>query len=100
MKNNKALGNCNINAEFFKAASCDNFYEFMSIFFNSLVCNGLPSAWNVLSLTSLFKNKGEKSCADNYRGLAVMNAFAKLFATCVTLKFETIALQNNLRARS
>ena len=43
--------------------------------------------WNVLSLSSLHK-KGSKHVADNYRGLSVMNVFAKLYATCITERLE------------
>jgi hypothetical protein len=48
LKANKALGNCNISSEIFKALGTNAFNEFMCEFFNMLVTMGLPSCWNVL----------------------------------------------------
>jgi hypothetical protein len=43
--------------------------------------------WNILHLSSIYK-KGDHTCPDNYRGIAVMNVFAKLYSTCINAKLE------------
>lgn len=58
---------------------------------------GLPSGWNTLDIISLHK-KGSTSDPNNYRGLSIMHAFAKLFASCLNIKLTDIAEKTGLRA--
>lgn len=55
-----------------------------------LLNKGLPTCWNELSICSLFKG-GNRLDASNYRGLSIMNVFAKLYATIIASKLDTIA---------
>ncbi len=85
LKNNKALGRCNISAEVLKALSCSNeFAEVIAYFFNCVVRKGMPADFNTLAITSLHK-KGSVSDPNNFRGLSVMHVFSKLYATCLNI---------------
>ena len=43
----------------------------------------LPSAWLISSITCLFKNKGSRSEAKNYRGLSIMATCSKIIISVV-----------------
>jgi hypothetical protein len=98
LKRNKALGNCNISAEVLQSLiKCEGFARLLCSLFNTWVEQGLPSSWNQLLLTSLYK-KGSRVDPANYRGIAVMNIFAKLYSTCLTSRLDCIATDRALRA--
>ncbi len=82
LKNNKALGTCHINAEVLKGLVCNDFAMLIVFLFNCIVRCGMPSSFNILTITSLHK-KGSIDDPNNFRGLSVMHVFAKLFATCL-----------------
>ena len=82
LKNNKALGQCNISAEVLKAMCNTSFCKFLTLLFNSVLKIGLPKSWNVLSIVSLYK-KGDPQVCGNYRGLSIMHVFSKLPAVCL-----------------
>ena len=46
-------------------------YEALAILFNQVLRDGVPSSWNTLTLTSLYK-KGPPEDPSNYQGIAVM----------------------------
>ena len=50
----------------------------------------MPDAWNCLDIMSLHK-KGDRHNPSNYRGLSIMNVFAKLYSTCINMKLTGIA---------
>ena len=43
----------------------------------------IPSSWLISSITCLFKNKGSRSEAENYRGLSIMSTCSKILASLV-----------------
>lgn len=98
LKNNKSIGNCHISADVLKVFRCEKFCALLCVLFNAWVEQGLPSTWTSLHLTSLFKNKGDRTIPSNYRGLSVMNCFAKLYSTCITNRLNTLATERDLRA--
>jgi hypothetical protein len=65
--------------------------------FNLCVKKGIPKDWQEIHITSLHK-KGPKTDCNNYRGLAVMNVFPKLFSIILNKKIECLARANKLRA--
>lgn len=81
LKNYKSAGNSFITGELVKAlADTPPFIDFLTFMFNHVCHCGLPSSWNSLKLTSLYKNKGDKQTAANYRGLCIMDTIPKLYA--------------------
>ena len=68
--------------------------------FNKFLTIGVPQSWNELALTSLYKNKGLKTDPGNYRGLSVMNVFAKMYTTMLHAKMAKVADEKGLRARA
>ena len=52
----------------------------MSELFNFCITNNcLPNEWKFAMVTPLYKNKGDLSDFNNYRGISVLSPFAKLF---------------------
>jgi hypothetical protein len=47
--------------------------------FNHFLYHGLPSACQSISISPVFKS-GDKLDPSNYRGIAVMNIFTKLYS--------------------
>ena len=63
----------------------DAFIECICSLCNRVAQQGIPRSWNVLHITSLFR-KGDRADPANYRGLAVMSALPKLYATMLNSK--------------
>ncbi len=97
LKNNKALGTCNVSSEVLKALDRGGVSSLLCLLFNKILIYGMPSSWNVLEITSLHK-KGDVENPNNFRGLSVMHVFAKLFSTCVNNKLTEVANEKGLRA--
>ena len=52
----------------------------LSELFNFCITNNcLPNEWKFAMVTPLYKNKGDLSDFNNYRGISVLSPFAKLF---------------------
>ena len=86
LKNNKALGGSWISAELLKQLP-DEFASTLAALFNHVRVAGTPPSWNKVLLQSLYK-KGDRQVASNYRGLAVMGALPKLYATIMTARLD------------
>ena len=43
-----------------------------------------PDEWKCSIVTPLYKNKGDKTDLNNYRGIYVLTPIAKLFEKCIT----------------
>jgi hypothetical protein len=46
----------------------------------------------MLILKSLFKNKGDKTVPDNYRGISIMSALPKLFSLVLHIELDRVAV--------
>jgi hypothetical protein len=51
-------------------------------------------------LRSIFKNKGSRDDPNNYRGISIMGAFPKLFASSLNIILEESILNQQLRANN
>ena len=80
LKNNKSLGNTFVTPEILKYFNCTPLCECLALMFNYVGEQGVPNGWNVLNVTSLYKNKGARDDAHNYRGLSVMSTIPKLYS--------------------
>ncbi len=86
LRNCRALGDSWVSAELLKVMS-PSFSSVLALVFNQVRRVGPPSGWNHLCLLSLFK-KGDSQDPNNYRGLAIMSALPKLFATIMMHRVE------------
>ena len=58
----------------------------------STICSSyiLPSSWLISSITCLFKNKGSRSEAANYRGLSIIATCSKIIISIVIFRIRDI----------
>ena len=81
MKNNKARGPSFICNKLLSKSSRQNFYECIAYVMNGCRRSGLPPSWNTLEIVSLHKGKNlPRNTAGSYRGIAIMEQIAKLYA--------------------
>jgi hypothetical protein len=67
--------------------------------FNHIVATGMiPEAWGVSLLTAIYKGKGDPAQPNNYRGIAVSCALAKVFAAVIEARLSTFLEEHGLRA--
>lgn len=96
LKNNKALGNSWMSAELFKQLA-EPLAPALTVMFNYIRHFGTPPIWNRALLLSLYK-KGNPKLADNYRGLSIMGALPKLYATIMSTRLDSELDASGLRA--
>ncbi|KAF4531525.1 hypothetical protein B566_EDAN019253, partial [Ephemera danica] len=97
LKNNKAPGIDGIPAEFYK-----HVIENESIMagwlqaFNALFLMGEShAAWDASILHTIYKNKGDRNCPDNYRGIALAPILSKVYSKMLYARLQNWAFQNN-----
>ena len=91
---NKSPGPDGIHPKIFKETASVISEPLQMIFNESLKLGKLPSAWKEASITAIYKNKGDKHSATNYRPVSLTSVACKLmekFIRDATLQF----LQSN-----
>lgn len=79
LKINKACASDLILNEFLKYSKTKMLTAFTKLF-NLVFSSGfIPEDWSQGIITPIYKNKGEKSSPDNYRGITILSCFGKLF---------------------
>ena len=89
-KNGKCQGTDKIYAEELKYNSSERFIIYL-MFLISIVwttCK-VPSCWLISSITCLFKNKGSRSEACNYRGLSIMSTCSKIIISVIISRIRS-----------
>ena len=95
LKNKKAPGPDGIPAECLKIFG-ETFEKIFLKIINLIFSNHLyPSQWNSNYLKPIYK-KGEVEDPDNYRGLAIGSAFAKLFSAILLKRLLNYIVKNKL----
>ena len=83
-KNGKCQGTDKIYGEEIKYNTSNRFMTYLmpliTIIWTTFT---LPSSWLISSITCLFKNKGSRSEASNYRGLSIMSTCSKIIMSIV-----------------
>jgi hypothetical protein len=105
--NNKSAGLERVQAECYKyAVRCGRgrvpyrvTVPYLTNLFNCVAKGAYPQQWRVSTLTPVFK-KGDAGVCDNYRGIAVGGALAKLYAAVLARRISKHCEDNNLRATS
>ena len=67
--------------EFFKAASPIMLFTITKLFNLILDTGVVPEVWSVGIIKPICKNMGNKTCAENYRGITLLSCFVKLFTS-------------------
>ena len=105
--NNKSAGLEHVQAECYKyALRCVRgrapvrvAVPYLAALFNRVLVGSYPQQWRVSTLTPVFK-KGDAAVCDNYRGIAVGGALAKLYASVLARRISKHCEDHNLRAVS
>ncbi len=93
MSNNKAVGLDEISAEILKL---DELHPIFCIIMNNIYNSNItPKLWKESLLIPVFK-KGNISDCNNYRGIALMSVFAKLFNRILLMRIRSV-LDSKLR---
>lgn len=79
LKLNKACASDLILNEFLKYSRSNMLTAFTKLF-NVIFNTGfIPEAWSQGIISPIYKNKGDRSSPDNYRGITILSCFGKLF---------------------
>ena len=83
-KNGKCQGTDKIYGEELKYNFSGRFMIYLMLLINTIWTSfSIPSSWLISSITCLFKNKGSRSEAKNYRGLSIMATCSKIVISIV-----------------
>ena len=95
LKGGKATGPDNTLLEYLRVLA-ESFPHLLLKLLNKIFSEHIyPSSWCVNFLKPIFK-KGEKDDTDNYRGLAIGSAFAKLFSQILLNRLTSFIDEKNL----
>jgi len=104
MKNGKAAGVDGISAEFLRHSTDPRIIDSMSALvtpithlFNTVFSGEYPAQWGTCTVTPVPK-KGDPQDPNNYRGIAVSTALAKLFSMVMYLRLDHWAEDTKRRA--
>jgi hypothetical protein len=109
-KNGKAPGADGMPMEFLKHAvkergvgDARNNYNVLAVhivfLFNLVLKHGYPKSWGIGTLVPVPKSKGDKDNKDDYRGIVVGKALAKLYSMVMLQRLDTWAEHGGLRAK-
>lgn len=96
LKNNKSCGNDLILNEFLKNASGTMLTVFCKLFNIVFESGIIPSCWTEGIICPIYKNKGDNSNPDNYRGITVLSCFGKLFTAVLNFRLNCYLENMNL----
>ena len=96
LKNNKSSAIDNVINEFLKY-SPEIYKELILKLFNLILKTGIiPSEWCISFISPIYKNKGEKSDPNNYRGISIISCLGKLFTAFINERFTKFADLNEI----
>ena len=65
--------------------------------FNTILNSGvIPTEWTLGQLTSIFKNKGDRKKATNYRGITILSCLSKLFTSVLNDRLTKWVTDKNI----
>lgn len=95
MKNGKAVGLDELNAEALKYADCKTKATILKMMQAHLNGQPIPAEWRNARIHPLYK-KGPPEEAENYRGITIVNAVYKLYALIICSLLATYVETENL----
>ncbi|KAL4127579.1 hypothetical protein QTP88_011746 [Uroleucon formosanum] len=87
LKNNKAPGEDNINAELFKISTPKMFSEIYTLIKEIWKKEQIPQDWKMAIICPIYK-KGGTMDTKNYRGIALLNTCYKILSTAILHRLE------------
>ena len=90
LKNGKCQGTDKVYGEELKYNSSKRFLIYFMLLITTIWTTFiLPSSWLLSSITCLFKNKGSRSDAANYRGLSIMSTCSKIIIAVIISRIRS-----------
>ena len=81
-KNGRCQGTDLLHTEHLKYNNSNRFLVYLMLLLTTIWTTFvIPSSWLISYITCLFKNKGSRSEAENYRGLSIMSTCSKILAS-------------------
>ena len=104
-KNGRCLGTDLLHPEHLKYNLSNRFFIYFMLLLTTIWTTlSIPSSWLISSITCLFKNKGSRTDAGNYRGLSIMSTCSKVLASLIVYRirqaYETIITKCQFGFRS
>ena len=104
-KNGKCLGTDFLHHKHLKYNKSNRFFIYLMLLLTTIWTTFLiPSSWLISTITCLFKNKGSRTEAGNYRGLSIMSTCSKVLASLIVYRirqaYETIITKCQFGFRS
>lgn len=98
LKNNKSPSIFdNVLNEYFKYANNELFLSLICQLFNIVLDSGIfPDVWSKGIIIPIYKNKGDKTDPNNYRGITILSCFGKLFTNIINNRLNHCLEDNNL----
>ena len=96
LKNNKATGLDNIINEFIRFSPIEVRLALVSLF-NIILNSGIvPTDWCISLIQPLYKNKGSREDANNYRGISLISSIGKLFTALINQRLDDCVENNHI----
>ena len=71
--------------------------RFMADFFNTILNSGyVPEIWSLGLIVPMYKNKGDRSDPNNYRGITLLSCLGKLFTSCLNFRINEYLKENDI----
>lgn len=91
LKNGKCQGTDKIYGEEVKYNTSNRFMIYLMLLLTTIWTTFMiPTSWLISSITCLFKNKGSRSDAANYRGLSIMSTCSKILIAIVISRIRNV----------
>ena len=96
LKNNKCPGVDGFPAELFKHAGDGVLKSLLTMYNKVKISKEIPEQWNLVKITTMYKNKGSKKQLKFYRGIFLTIVVSKIFEYLIKDRIETKLNQVNL----
>ena len=100
MKNGKAPGNDQVTADLLKAGGPAVLTWLHELFVDIWQSEETVDDWTLAILIRLFKNKGDRSQCDNYRGISLLVVASKLFTRVIINRVQGLIDRQLLEAQA
>ena len=96
LKNNKSCGMDQVINEYLKNCPPKCIFIFTKLFNVILDSDISLEQWSVGIIKPLYKNSGDRSCPDNYRGITILSCLGKLFSNLLNDRLTQFVNKNNI----